>query len=94
MTRKLTTGDIILMETLRVLSKPDFDTSGISNTARTRKLAAGDVARMATLRVLSKPDFDTSGIPNLEDLMDKLQAHREKLGLPWPLEEDWLERRR
>ena len=55
----------------------------------TRKPTTGDVILMATLRVLSKPDFDTSGIPDLEDLMDKLQAHREKLGLPWPLEEDW-----
>ena len=54
-------------------------------------MTVGDIALMATLRVLSKPDFDRSGIPDVENLIDKLEKHRAKLGIRPGFDETWLE---
>ena len=56
-------------------------------------MTARDIALMATLRVLSKPDFDRSGIPDVEDLIDKLEQHRAKLGIRPGFDETWLDER-
>ena len=57
-------------------------------------MTTGDIILMATLRVLSKPDFDRSGIPDVENLIDKLEQHRAKLGIRPGFDETWLDEHR
>ena len=56
----------------------------------TKAPAANDVLLMATYRVLAD-NPDQFNFPEKEKLMEKLEAHRKKIGAPWPLSENWME---
>jgi len=56
----------------------------------TTSVPPGDVLLMATYRVLAA-NPDQFNVPEKEKLMEQLEAHRKKIGVPWPISENWLE---